>query len=51
MLVVNRCDTDVAWDDSRDVWWHEALEKASATCPPEPLDSEHPLFILSLIHI
>jgi acetyl-CoA synthetase len=30
----------------RDIWWHDAIEKASAVCPAEPLDSEHPLFIL-----
>ncbi len=37
---------DVAWDDSRDVWWHEALEAASDTHEAVPMDSEHPLFIL-----
>ncbi|MEZ5121568.1 MAG: acetate--CoA ligase [Solirubrobacterales bacterium] len=30
----------------RDVWYHEALEAAGATCEPEPLDAEHPLYIL-----
>jgi len=30
----------------RDIWWHEAVEKANPVCPPEPLDSEHPLYIL-----
>ena len=34
----------------RDVWWHEEMEKTrqsgQLTCPPERLDSEHPLFIL-----
>ena len=30
----------------RDLWWHEALEGAEPTCPCEPLDAEHPLFIL-----
>jgi acetyl-CoA synthetase len=29
-----------------DVWWDEALEAADAECPAEPLDAEHPLFIL-----
>jgi acetyl-CoA synthetase len=46
VLVVNRCDAEVAWNADRDVWWHEALEAASADCPPEHVDSEHPLFIL-----
>ncbi len=34
----------------RDVWWHEAQEEArkagETAVEPEPLDSEHPLFIL-----
>ncbi|HEU4974400.1 MAG TPA: acetate--CoA ligase [Baekduia sp.] len=29
-----------------DVWWHEALEAAEPECPAEPLDAEHPLYIL-----
>jgi acetyl-CoA synthetase len=29
-----------------DVWWHEALAAADATCAPAELDAEHPLFIL-----
>ena len=32
--------------DGRDVWFHEAMEAADAECPAEPLDAEHPLFIL-----
>ena len=30
----------------RDHWYHELMEAASADCPAEPLDAEHPLFIL-----
>lgn len=30
----------------RDAWWHEETAKASAECPPEWVESEHPLFIL-----
>src|SRR3954463_7760127 len=30
----------------RDVWFHEAMEAADAECPAEPLDAEHPLYIL-----
>ena len=32
--------------EGRDVWYDEALEAADAECPAEPLDAEHPLFIL-----
>jgi acetyl-CoA synthetase len=30
----------------RDHWWHELAETVDAHCPAEPLDAEHPLFIL-----
>ena len=33
-------------DESRDVWWHRAVENVAAWCEPEPMDSEDPLFIL-----
>ncbi len=46
VLVVRRTGQDVEWTDGRDVWWHEALEAASPTHSPEPMDAEHPLFIL-----
>ena len=38
--------TTSRWRPGRDNWWHEQLQGVSADCPPEPLDSEHPLFIL-----
>ena len=46
VLVVRRTGQEVAWDADRDVWWHEALGAASAEHDPEPVDAEHPLFIL-----
>jgi acetyl-CoA synthetase len=46
VLVVKRTGTEVEWDDSRDVWWHEALAAADPTHAPVGHDSEHPLFIL-----
>ena len=45
-VVLNRCNTAVEMKPGRDVWWHDAVNAASADCPPEHLDSEHPLFIL-----
>ena len=33
-------------DETRDVWWHRAVENVPAYCEPEPMDSEDPLFIL-----
>ena len=32
--------------EGRDIWWHEAMAKASADCPCEEMDAEDPLFIL-----
>ncbi|MEW6268686.1 MAG: acetate--CoA ligase, partial [Thermodesulfobacteriota bacterium] len=46
VLVVRRTGEKVAIAHGRDRWWHEEMERASADCPAEPLDSEHPLFIL-----
>jgi acetyl-CoA synthetase len=36
----------VDWHPERDLWWHEAVAVSPAHCPPEPMDSEDPLFIL-----
>jgi acetyl-CoA synthetase len=49
VLVVNRTDDakTVPMKSGRDVWWHRALaESGSEIVPPEPLDAEHPLYIL-----
>jgi acetyl-CoA synthetase len=45
-VVLRRVGNDVNMVEGRDVWWDDAMEAASADCPAEPLDSEHPLFIL-----
>jgi acetyl-CoA synthetase len=45
-IVVNRCDQTVDMKPGRDFWWHELMAEAPTNCPAEPLDSEHPLFIL-----
>ena len=46
VLVVKRTGSDVQWDTSRDVWWHEIVERQATEHTPEAFDSEHPLFIL-----
>jgi acetyl-CoA synthetase len=46
VLVVRRTGADVAWTEGRDVWWHEAVESASADHTPVWVEAEHPLFIL-----
>ena len=46
VLVVQRTKQDVAWDNDRDVWWHDVVDTAPDQHTPEPHDAEHPLFIL-----
>ncbi len=46
VFVVKRVDQDVAWNDSRDVWYEEAVAAASTDCLAEPMNAEAPLFIL-----
>lgn len=46
VLVVKRTGEKIAWQDGRDVWYHELMAQASAECPPEEMDAEDPLFIL-----
>ncbi|HYJ76778.1 MAG TPA: acetate--CoA ligase, partial [Kineosporiaceae bacterium] len=46
VLVVRRTGQDVAWDDAKDVWWHDVVDKAPDRHEPQAFDSEHPLFIL-----
>ena len=46
VVVVRRTGGDVAWNDSRDVWYEELTAAQSADCPPEPMNAEDPLFIL-----
>ena len=45
-LVIKRTGGDIAWNDSRDVWYEELSQNVSTICHPEPMDSEDPLFIL-----
>jgi acetyl-CoA synthetase len=45
-IVFNRVNQPIEMKPGRDLWWHELMAKASADCPAESLDSEHPLYIL-----
>ena len=45
-LVVRRTGADIAWDDSRDLWYHDLTESQQTICEPESMDAEDPLFIL-----
>ncbi|MFK5979561.1 MAG: acetate--CoA ligase [Rhizobiaceae bacterium] len=46
VLVVKRTGGNINWDDSRDIWYHDVVDDASADCPPEEMNAEDPLFIL-----
>src|ERR1700759_1021534 len=46
IVVVRSSGTPCQMKDGRDVYYDEICASAEEACPPEPLDSEHPLFIL-----
>ena len=46
VLVVRNTGGDIAMEDGRDVWLHEAAAGVEAVCEPEPMNAEDPLFIL-----
>lgn len=45
VLVVRRTGEPVAVND-RDLWWHDVVDRQSDQHTPEPMDAEHPLYIL-----
>jgi acetyl-CoA synthetase len=46
IVVVRSSGTPCEMREGRDVYYDEILEAADPACPPEPLDAEHPLYIL-----
>jgi acetyl-CoA synthetase len=46
VVVVRRTGGDVAWEDGRDIWYHELAGDQATECPVEEMDAEDPLFIL-----
>ncbi len=50
VFVVNRCDSEVAMVEGRDIWWHDAIaaveEAGNTKCSPEPMSAEQLLFLL-----
>src|SRR5689334_20170540 len=48
-VVLRRTGSDIEWNDERDRWWHELVDRQSddpASCPCEPMDSEDLLYLL-----
>ncbi|AEF38734.1 acetate--CoA ligase [Hoyosella subflava] len=46
VLVVRRTGEEIPWQEGRDVWWHDTVERASDKHEAEAFDAEHPLFLL-----
>lgn len=50
VVVYKRTGSNIPMKAGRDLWWHELDQKLDAreaeNCPAEPLDPEHPLFVL-----
>ncbi len=46
VLVVRRTGQDVEWNDDRDVWWHDLVDKQDSSHTAEMFDAEHPLYVM-----
>ena len=45
-IVIKNSGNAVSWNESIDVWYHQAMSEAESVCEPEWMDAEDPLFIL-----
>ena len=46
VFVVKINDNDCAMTKDQDIDYHQEIKQQEATCPPEPMDAQDPLFIL-----
>jgi acetyl-CoA synthetase len=46
VIVLKRTGKPVSMVSGRDLWWHDAIRDQAASCDPEWVDAEHPLFLL-----
>jgi len=46
IVVVRHTGIEVPMSEGRDVFYDEVMERADPECPAEPMDAEHPLYIL-----
>ena len=46
VIVLRRTGSKVTMQPERDVWWDELVAKQPATCAPEKMNAEAPLFVL-----
>ena len=45
-IVLKHTRGSIDWNDKIDVWYHDLIKGESATCKPEEMNAEDPLFIL-----
>ena len=46
VLVVRRTGQDVSWEEGRDHWWHDIVDRQPTSHEPEFFDAEQPLYIM-----
>ncbi|HMM54581.1 MAG TPA: acetate--CoA ligase [Candidatus Desulfobacillus sp.] len=46
VVVYKRSGSKIAWNEGRDLWWHDIEQGMADECPATPVGGEHPLFIL-----
>jgi acetyl-CoA synthetase len=46
VVVLRRTGDEVGWDEGRDVWWHDLVDRDAESGPPEAMAAEDTLFML-----
>jgi acetyl-CoA synthetase len=46
VIVYKRSGSDIKMTPGRDHWWHDLMADVKDQCDAEPLDAEHPLYVL-----
>jgi acetyl-CoA synthetase len=46
VIVYKRTGQEIDWQQDRDVWWHDFIQKGDAYVKPEPMDAEDMLYLL-----
>lgn len=46
VIVLEHTGGTIAWNNDRDLWWHDFVDDQSPECPCEEMNAEDPLFIL-----
>ena len=46
IIVYKRAGSDIAWNETNNIWWHDLVANQNSDCEPAWVNAEHPLFIL-----